>query len=238
MKSSICNPWMLRMGLLVLILFSGCASFSSTLLHRDSNNLCWQRKKHLKGMPVTLEVPTHLKVDVIEKKYLILKRDAKTGENTVQVLPCPTPIREVRKEFIKTKQIFVVDLKRPAAGTLNANIDLDPSKQYFNEIKTELSDTTIDAVSELIASVAPSGLIGAPTSSGEAFNDNLKELESVVATQIFEINAPDFEMTLRNYMEQHLNCCHDCNSGNVEIEVETYFDSGSNSSDFAPDAID
>ena len=198
------NFLLLLLSAASLVVITGCASFSSALLHRGEHNLGWEREKHLKGFPVTLEVPTHLRVDIVKKEFLILE------DGKVLRLDCAIPIREVQTDYVKTKQIFMVDMKRPGAGSLDTKIDLDPDTQYFDEIISTVSDTTIDQVSELIAGIAPEGLIGKPTNSAGDLATTIKEVESTVASELFEIDDPNFELNLANFFDRHLNCCHTC----------------------------
>jgi hypothetical protein len=208
-----------RIILLLATVLLGCSSFSSTLLHRTEDNCAWKQERMLHGVPITLKVPTHVRVDVAEKHFLVLdqvqrkRRDGSTV--TVQAIhrkAAKFPLREVTYHMIETEKVFVVDLKRPGAGTIDAKLDFDADDQYFDEIKTKVVDETIEQVGNLIAQVAPSGLFGAPTAdtAGEKVSNRIKQVFTVVASNIFEIDAPDFEFQLRAFLDRHLNCCHDC----------------------------
>lgn len=207
-----------KLAALVLLLQVGCSSFSSTLLHRSEGNCSWERQKPLHGVPITLKVPTHVRVDVAEKHFLVLNHIQKTtnGEmKTVQAVqrrPAKLPLREISYHMIETEKLFVVDLKRPGAGTMGATVDFNSEQQYFDEIKTRVVDETIAEVGNLLATVAPSGLFGVPTteSTGAKVRGRVKQVSTVVASKIFEIDAPDFEFQVRVFLDQHLNCCHDC----------------------------
>lgn len=193
---------------------SGCSSFSSTLVHRAEDNMAWEKRK-LHGVPITLKVPTHVRIDVTEKHFFVLNqaKDDKTLVTRLERKAAKFPIREVAYHLIETEKIFTVDLKRPGAGTINAKVDFAPDDQYFNEIKTKVVDETIDQVGNLISQVAPSGLFGAPTSDaepGKFVSGRIKELPSVVASKIFEIDSPDFEIQVRAFLGRHLNCCNSC----------------------------
>ncbi len=185
----------------------GCSSFSANFLYRSEDNQSWLRKKHLRGVPVTLKIPTHVRIDVIEKRYMFLNGDGKIIQDSPGF-----PIRSVKYTPIETEEIFLVDIKRPGAGTIDTTIEFDAENQYFKEIKTDITDTTIESISSLIGSIAPGGLIGAPTSEvvPAAYTNRVKEVESVVASKVFEFEAPDFELLVGDFLGQHLNCCHDC----------------------------
>ena len=191
----------------LVICMTGCASFGTNFLHRTEDNSAWQNEKHLRGVPVTLKVPTHVRIDVIEKSYLL--RNAKS----VQRKNPAFPLRTVQYTPIETEKIFLVDLKRPGAGTIGATLKFDAQEQYFNSIKTDVTDETLSAISALVAQVAPGGLIGSPTNetgTPTAFQQRIKELNSVVASNVFEFDAPDFEQQVTAFLSEHLNCCHDC----------------------------
>lgn len=200
----------------LLLAASGCASFSSTLLHRSEDNSGWEKKHLLRGVPVTLKVPTHVRIDVTEKHFLVLDSTlTPDGMRIASVhrISARFPIREVTYSMIETEKIFLVDLKRPGAGTINAKLTFDADEQYFTEVKTKVVDETIARVGNLIAQIAPSGLIGAPTAEEAKparFRGRVKEVRNVVASQVFEIDAPDYEEQVRMFLDRHLNCCHDC----------------------------
>lgn len=185
----------------------GCNSFSTNFLHRDEGNFLWLKHQKLQGVPVTLKVPTHVRIDVTEKSYMLL------NSNGIQQKSPGFPLRSVSYEPIQTEKIFLVDLKRPAAGTIGANLDFDADEQYFNSIKNEVDDQTIGAVSDLIGQIAPSGLIGTPTSEEQVASElrgRVKEVSTVVASKVFEFDAPDFEILVSEFLGKHLNCNHDC----------------------------
>lgn len=53
----------------LLIAVGGCTSLKSTHFHRDDSNQCWQAEK-LDGYPITVKLPTHLRLTVYEKFYV------------------------------------------------------------------------------------------------------------------------------------------------------------------------
>jgi len=218
MKRHIAGWWL-------LVAFTGCCSFSSTLLHRSEDNSTWDKKRLLQGVPITLTVPTHVRIDVSEKHFLVLNHvdRLRTDGSTVRVKAVQRqaakfPLREVIYHVIETEKIFVVDLKRPGAGTVDATMKIDADDQYFDEIRTKVVDETMEQVGNLIAQVAPSGLFGSPTTrvAGAKVSNRVKQVSNVVASRVFEIDAPDFEYQVRAFLDRHLNCCHDCSVLPVE----------------------
>ena len=84
--------------------------------------------------------------------------------------------------------------------------------QYFDQIDYFAEDKTIEAVTGWIGQVAPSGLFGAPTAEreGEDVDKYLHRVDSVVASSMFSLDAPDLELQLAEFMDTHLNACHSC----------------------------
>lgn len=198
---------------IVLVPF-GCTGIGSRFLHRDETNTEWQQEK-LRGVPVTVKVPTHVKISVIEQRYFYTNAD---GDPPLEIPNCS---RVIDYEFIHTSRLFTVDPKRPAAGTSSWEIDLDG--QYPKSVKNDVSDLTIQQVSVAIETIAKSGGIGklfkAP--KGKSASENLKnglqgvdenELDkytvfpSIVASRIFAVDDPMLEIHVEEFMNQHVNC--------------------------------
>src|SRR5690606_10199716 len=110
--------------------------------------------------------------------------------------------------FIRTEKIFTVAFKRPAAGTMTMTLDFKDDEQYFKQIQHEVEDETIKDVTALLQAIAPGGLIGAPASR-EAGDPWIEVVESTVAVALFEIDDPEFELKVSNFLQCHLNQAHD-----------------------------
>jgi hypothetical protein len=194
--------------LTVTMAVAGCASATSTLLMRDESNSVWEKKKHLTGIPITLKVPTHVKVYVYETYYL--QTVTVGGVERTERLKLPFNVRDFAQEFIYTEKIFTVDFKRPAAGTFNLRLDMTED-QYFQNVAQDVTDQTIQQVGSLIKTLAPGGLIPtlAGASDGAVPLDALVPVKSVVAVGIFEIDAPDFEQQLTTFINNHITQSHD-----------------------------
>ncbi len=194
-------PWMLA----VLLGLAGCTSIDSTMIERDELNTHWHKHRHLHGIPITLKVPTHVKVYVFEKHYLELVNVG--GNYEVQPVDLDVPIRDFSHEFLYTEKIFTVDFKRPAAGSYNLRLDMTED-QYFAKIQHDVTDETIAKVTELLGKVLPDGgLFAAPVSGPD--KPDPKEIRSVVAVGVFEIDAPDFEHQIAAFLNCHINKAHD-----------------------------
>lgn len=183
----------------------GCNSIKSTMVTRDETNQVWETYPHLKGIPITLKVPTHVKLFVFEKHYLELVTVG--GIQEVQPVDLDIPIRDFAQEFLYTEKIFTVDFKRPAAGSFNLRLDMTED-QYFAKIQHDVTDETIAKVSELLGKLLPSSGLFATPASGENAPD-AKEIRSLVAVGVFEIDAPDFEDQVAAFLNCHINKAHD-----------------------------
>lgn len=215
--------WLRMVFVLALMGMVGCSSTRSTLLHRGECDNGWEKERLLHGVPITLQVPTHLKVEVVERHYLALVESAAADAQEPEIdwfnaksagIPV---IRSVRTELIKTAKIFTVDPKRPAAGTMDTTLKFGGvNGQYFDDIDYFVEDKTIEAITGLLGKVAKQGLIGAPTAeggeqrAGKGVDGRLHPVDSVVASRLFSLDAPDFEQQLAAFLKTHLNGCHTC----------------------------
>lgn len=184
---------------------AGCKSIESTLLHRDESNLEWKKVK-TSGVPITLEVPTHLRIAIMDVKYAhaiggvwsVLK-DGKNAVNNTHV----------EHGFIKTKKVFTVDLKRPAAGDADYQIDMAEGSQYIKKIEHDITDRTIEessmAFERLFAAFNVKGAGGSALRLGPTDNP-LEELKSVRAVRVFEIDDPNFENNVAAFLSEHFDC--------------------------------
>ncbi|GIW95048.1 MAG: hypothetical protein KatS3mg110_3089 [Pirellulaceae bacterium] len=182
-------------------LLAGCTSMRSVMLHRNESNTAWEKTRHLPGVPITLKVPTHLQITVLEKHFL-----SKDGTQYHRV-DLPVPVRRVQMDFQYTERIFTVDFKRPAAGTLDLKVRFRNDQQYFEQIEQRVIDQTIQDVAKLIGAIAPRGL--APAVAASAVPPDLVEIESVVAVGWFELDDPAFEQQVAAFLHCHLNQAHD-----------------------------
>lgn len=189
----------------------GCTSLSSTFLHRDEMNVKWKTEK-LKGVPITLKVPTHLKLVVAETRYLTGKKDDNATLAFVrEPLTCePVVSLQVNHDFVYTEKIFTVDPKRPAAGTMKYTLGLDPTEQYLTTIQSELTDTTIQEISKGLERI----LLGVGKvrsgadlqAAAEKANVFYKEVTSIRAMRVFEIDDPMFELNIEAFLQDQF-CC-------------------------------
>lgn len=218
----------MKLSLIVLLLsvsLLGCSSSRSTLVERNASDSGWNIIKCLDGVPITVEVPTHIKIEITEHRYLSLQEatckddgTAELGTGDVEWLDpnsLKVPERSISHEIVKSSKIFTVDPKRPAAGTIESELTFGGANgQYFDKVDYAVSDTTIAAVQGLLSKVATQGLFGVPTSEGRVAGDDINKLihrvDNVVASGLFNLDAPDVELQISEFLESHLNRCHDC----------------------------
>jgi hypothetical protein len=216
----------LRPCICILGLCAGCTSIESTMVTRDESNQTWERHNCLNGVPITLKVPTHLKLYVFEKHYLetvtvpkrdndgnpVKDKDGKVIERIdVQPVSMDIVVRDFANEFMYTDKIFVVDFKRPPAGVSNLTVDMTPD-QYISRVQHEIQENTIEQVSGLLgAFIGEGGLKSAAVEEEEPPREGpaLTPIKSLVAVGIFEIEAPDFEQKVKQFIDCHVNKSHD-----------------------------
>lgn len=171
------------------------------MLTRDETNSFWTRKGNLKGVPITLKVPTHVNLTIFELHYMF------AGDGPTRRLKLPFVVRDFSQEFVYNEKIFTVDFKRPAAGLYNLNLDLTDD-QYINELQHDITDDTLKQVGALLKDVAPKGFSGFKTVGGHT-DAPYEEIKSVVAVGMFEIEHPEFEEQMMAFINWHLNQAHD-----------------------------
>jgi hypothetical protein len=201
-------------GLALLLALTGCVSFSTSALTRyDDNSFTGDSNgetnifggtRPYKGVPVTLELTTHLDV-FIDQTVMITE----SGD-----LARVKPSRAIRTDHVKTKKIFLVDIKRPASGSLDSTINFN-GNQYFDNITAATVDTTITdsaalletIISKLPVAAKPTGADGSP-SQGDPLGQRQHTFTprtSTIAYRRFDINSPGFEQDLQAFVDQHLN---------------------------------
>ena len=194
-----------------LLTVVGCTGIGSRFIYRDEMNSRWKQER-LRGVPVTMKVPTHVKISIVEQRYFYT---SEAGKQPTEISNCS---RVIDYEFIHTSKLFTVDPKRPAAGTSSWEFDLEG--QYPKSAKNDVNDLTIQQVSMAIETVAKSGGIGklfkAPKgkSASESATRGIDKTEeqkytvfpSIVASRIFAVDDPMLEVHVEEFMNQHVNC--------------------------------
>ncbi len=197
---------------LVAVLAAGCTTYSSIPLSR---NRCDEVSKDtcapIKGVPIAVKVPTHLDVYVDETFYLL--PDASGIYQEVPILDNNgTPIRNlgIRPEMIQTKKIFVVDFKRAAAGITSNGLEFN-EQQYLQKVTGSIQDDTLKEATAAFSALAPLLRAKPTAAAGDTIKlDNSVRGSRVVAYRRFDLNDSDFEQQVGDFVEYHMNACHDC----------------------------
>jgi hypothetical protein len=168
----------LTLMVFALLVQPGCSTIKSEIY---STNGCSEDKttRHLRGAPITVDVPTHVRIEIVEKKYFqkmtpadpaAKMQQAQAGGIINPPAPAPKPppdpqyvlrrdlrsTRQVNYDLVTMKELFTVDLKRPLSGTIDYTLGFDAKKQYFTGLKTKTVDTTITDVAALIQTIIAS----------------------------------------------------------------------------------
>ncbi len=204
---------LLRLGLLGLFVMGavGCSSIKSTMLTRSEDNTGWCKVRHLQGVPITLKVPTHLRVYVYQQHFL--EQANVGGVSKWQMMKTENPLFDFGTETLYTEKIFTTDFKRPGAGAFNLDVNMSDD-QYIQKIQQDITDETLEQVAAIVEklpglfSPAP-GLPGAKEVAGNEVTSTegvtLKRIKSVVAAGLFEVNDPNFELNVQEFICNHLN---------------------------------
>lgn len=207
-------------AILLAVCIGGCSSFRTTAIDRtEHDTVVVNPTAPLKGIPVTVRVPTHLELSIIETTYWEKKNF--TGEKPTLVrLTSGRPTRTVLHNIQETEKVFLVDPMRPGAGTQSygfnfrsttsssgvANVDAQ-GKGYLSGLTYKVDDRTITESANLLANSL--GMIQALQTSVANPSQNPSNLiatDRAIAFARFDINSPNYECDVADFLEQYLNC--------------------------------
>lgn len=206
----------LRLLLLASATLVGCSSFRTTAINRCDNDRLVVNPNHpMKGIPVSLRVPSHLELSVVETTYWE-KKDVAGKKPTLVPLHTCRPTRSVSHQVCFTEKIFLVDPVRPGAGTQSYGFTFKKStathpdhagKGYLEKVDYKIDDQTIKESANLLSNSL--GLINAlQTSASPAVpnTSNLIATDRTVAYGRFDINSATFESEVAEFLDCHINC--------------------------------
>lgn len=160
--------------------------------------------KALKGVPITLRLPTHL--DVVVKENIFFRR------STLALTRLPTPHRHlfVETTLVETEKVFTVDPKRPAAGALTYNMTFGDgaNDQYFKSIAFNIQDDTIKEVTNSLNTILPL-FKQAAKEAGAGDIPPAADFETeirTVAWKRFDLDALDLEQQVHDFVAVHFEC--------------------------------
>lgn len=211
---------------LLLALSTGCGSIKTTAYDRlEDDTLIANPDQHLKGVPVTLKVPTHLKLTIEEKTFWRVEGS--------QLVPVATSraTRDVIPTVQYTEKIFLVDPVRPGAGESeygftfrSGDPDKDVAAKYsgagqLRGLNYKITDTTITESASLLNKSLNfvNAFSGAKTKgqtntakplgvgNEEITKLNVIQTTRVVAWSQFDINSEYFEEDVMGFLNKHLN---------------------------------
>lgn len=212
-----------KLGISLCLLFAvGCTSVSSTVLNRTDGDAFYGSSngdpgpnghaRPFKGIPMTVRVPTH--VDITIKEKILLR----VTDSDVVYLKAPKRHLSVDSNIIYTEKVFTVDPKRPGGGDLDYNIGFGAKNenfdntQYFKSIGSKVTDTTIKDITTAIANVTEAISTSSNTKQKDGIAGNVIVKHRTVAWRRFDVDAPDFELQIQCFVEQHMNNCNSCDS--------------------------
>ncbi len=118
----------------------------------------------------------------------------------------------MKYDFITMKELYTVDFKRPAAGSITLGVKYDPKTQYFTEISQATVDDSIAKIAALVqtaVSVAPqlAKAAGKNDPAGDDINKSLVTIPHVVSWQVFDLRQPGIEARVQEFLDQYINQC-------------------------------
>lgn len=210
---------------LTVVIGSGCNSIRTTALDRSENGAlsCAPESSALKGVPVMLRVPTHIEVKIYQRDFWYQN----TGSNKLVLVPNQLQSRYVKTEIKRTEQMFVVDPKRPAAGTGTYGFTFssagenspNPGHGYLTGIQYKADDETLLKSASLVNSIASALLAPTPASPGTNSSAlkraNEAEIPTVSTDRLikmkrFDLNSPSIDSDIKGFLDANLNNCNSC----------------------------
>jgi hypothetical protein len=169
--------------------------------------MCGWRTTHLCGTPITLSVPHHYTVTIIDNYYEKngnVLRDSNDPEHK------PLCTRDVSFAVEDTKEIFTVDFVKPGAGTLATSATLDPTSQYFTGIHNTIEDTTIQEITSSIKSLTSTLSPLRSVRSTASSDASVVPHPRVVAVIYVDVADPMAKEKIHEFLCHHLNECNGC----------------------------
>lgn len=198
---------------LIALLVAGCNSISSTMLNRTESDMFignsngqpqhGNQARPFKGVPITVRVPTHVDVAILEEVIFRL-----SGDSICRVSR-PQPTYDVKVVPVYTDKVFTIDLKRPAGGDLDYTIEFGDGEnsQYFKALNSKITDQTIQDINAAIQTVvkATTASTGNPKPNDNPPKFEFKTEYRTVAWKRFDLDAVDFEDQIACFVSSRLN---------------------------------
>ena len=182
------------------VLLIGCRSAMSTHVVPDPVEGGWKTVR-MRGIPVTVKMPTHLEVRVIERRYLA----PGTFEKFHTALIVEHEIRE-------KDQVFTVDSVRPAAGNLtySAKLENANSKQFDSKIEDKtIQDITklVPKLPDVLANLKKASAVSLTNGNVPEVSESVMRVDSLVAVKVFDVHDPNLSACVQAFLDQYVNAC-------------------------------
>ena len=154
-------------------------------------------------MPVTVKIPTHVEVRIVEQRYLQSDGHLLATDKDGKV-----PLVTTRVDyFVREKEeVMLVDSNRPAAGTLTYAATF--KGQFFDGYNTKIDDKTIETITGVINNIA--SLRKPPAKAAALIGDenvNITAVDRIVAVKVFDVRCPDIQAQVQQFANDYLNNC-------------------------------
>ena len=181
---------------------SGCHSVEATHVERVRDGCGWLTTP-LHGIPVTVRLPSHLEIKIIENRYYDPVTQKFLSDNGQ-----PVATRHVLYEVREKEEVFLVDPVRPAAGDAEAHATFE--NQFFKTLSGKVDDQTIKAVSSAIKDITGeiAKLPGGKSTAAGAADVSLVPIESLVAVREFDVYKSDLSAQVQEFLHMYLNDCN------------------------------
>ncbi len=184
----------------------GCTTYRSTFLNRQEGG-DFRTDSHCgtTGVPVAVKVPTHLDLFIEERYYLLPHDDLYREVEIAGPDGRPLVNRGLRSELVETKKVFLVDFKRAAAGVSQSGLKFN-ADQGLAEVSGKIQDETLRDATAAVGALGPL-LTANKSSAGTTTALESKGLVAgarVVAYRRFDLDAPDFEQQVADFVACHL----------------------------------
>lgn len=204
---------MWRALVLTLIAIPGCCSIRTTAIDRKENDcIVVNPECPMHGIPVSLRIPTHLELKVVETTYWE-KQDIPGEKPTLVPLSTCRATRTVEHNVCYTEKIFLVDPVRPGAGTSSYGFEFmsggdkkNDGKGYLKKVDYKIDDQTIKESANLLSSAL--GFLSAfqtGSNDPQANTGNLISTDRTIAYGQFDINSASFEDEVSAFLDCNVN---------------------------------
>jgi hypothetical protein len=232
---------------------TGCASMKTTFFTRhEDETLCKDNEHPINGVPVMVNVPTHLEVKIQETIHLVKNPDTTEVMLLNDMAPSEHRILAVEPQLHYTEKMFVLDPKRPFSGSASYGMQFassikTPTKEsktgqpsganasamdanghgYLRSLNYSVDDKTITNAIDLIASLGP--MLASPVAKSKSQDEakipvGLHTTTRTVAYGLFDLASPSFEDELNAFLQLNLNNCSSCNgmTGTIPSKAVPY----------------